>query len=157
MPYNQNDPNYQTKNSKVLSYNNFISNIEKEKSDLKKVDRSFINNDSEIHQVPGNTKYKFNRVTRKMDDLSRAEVKDKIKAAEEISPDKKGHKYKIVEENINEDDYSDEEMYIDNESLFSKEDLFDAFVAGDPDEMRTGDKVDRTDFEEWFRQNKKKV
>ena len=33
---------------------------------------------------------------------------------------------------------------------FTYEDLFKAYVAGDTEEMRKGDEVDREQFEEWF-------
>ena len=62
MPYNPNDPNFQTKNSRVLNFNDFEENIEKEKEELKKVNRSFQKPDSEINQTPGNPKFKYNKV-----------------------------------------------------------------------------------------------
>lgn len=95
MPYNPNDPNYQTKNSRVLSFNDFEENIGKEKEELKKVDRSFKKPDSE-NQTPGNTKFKYNKVTHKIDTLSKSEVVDDLDA---IEIKDKGHKYKIVESN----------------------------------------------------------
>ena len=94
MPYNTNDPNYQTKNTRVANFNDFTSNVRKEKDDLEKVDRSFINNDSEMHQLPGNPKKKFNRVTRKLDDLSRSEVKDKIQAIDDMGVEDPKHIWK---------------------------------------------------------------
>ena len=33
---------------------------------------------------------------------------------------------------------------------FTYDDLFKAFVAGDTESMRTGNDVDREEFEEWF-------
>lgn len=33
---------------------------------------------------------------------------------------------------------------------FTYDDLFKAFVAGDTESMRTGDDVDKEEFEEWF-------
>lgn len=100
MPFNTNDQNYHTKNSRVLSFNDFEENINKEKSDLEKVKRSYIDNHEDTHSIPGNRKYKFNRVTRKMDDLSKDEVKDKL---DNIEVEEKKHKYKIVEENFGEE------------------------------------------------------
>lgn len=42
---------------------------------------------------------------------------------------------------------------------FNYNDLFDAFVAGDTESMRTGDDVDKEEFNEWlkikFKKNKK--
>jgi hypothetical protein len=34
--------------------------------------------------------------------------------------------------------------------IFTKEDLFEAFVAGDTEGMREGDKTDKEEFELWF-------
>ncbi len=34
--------------------------------------------------------------------------------------------------------------------LFTYEDLFDAFVAGDCEQMRKGGEIDREEFNEWF-------
>lgn len=98
MPYNPNDPNYQTKNSRVLNFNDFEENIGKEKEELKKVNRSFKKPDSE-NQTPGNTKFKYNKVTHKIDTLSKAEVEDDIDAIEDMGVKDKGHKYQIVESN----------------------------------------------------------
>jgi hypothetical protein len=94
MPYNTNDPNYQTKNTRVLNFNDFEENIRKEKQDLEKVDRSYIDNDDEIHQLPGNTKKKYNRITHKLDDLSRAEVKDKLQSMDRDGIEDPKHKWK---------------------------------------------------------------
>jgi len=98
MPYNPNDPNFQTKNSRVLSFNDFEENIGKEKEELKKVNRSFKKPDSEINQTPGNPKFKYNKVTHKIDTLSKAEVEDDLDAIEDMGVKDKGHKYKIVED-----------------------------------------------------------
>jgi hypothetical protein len=102
MPFNTNDQNYHTKNSRVLSFNDFEENINKEKEDLEKVKRSYVNNHEDTHSIPGNRKFKFNRVTRKMDDLSKDEVKDKL---DNIDVEEKKHKYKIVEENAEVSNY----------------------------------------------------
>lgn len=102
MPFNTNDQNYHTKNSRVLSFNDFEENINKEKSDLEKVKRSYIDNHEDTHSIPGNRKYKFNRITRKIDDLSKDEVKDKL---DNIEVEEKKHKYKIVEEDLEVNNY----------------------------------------------------
>lgn len=109
MPYNPNDPNYQTKNSRVLNFNDFEENIGKEKEELKKVNRSFKKPDSE-NQTPGNTKFKYNKVTHKIDTLSKAEVEDDIDA---IEVKDKGHKYKIVED-LDFGDKPDNYMFFSN-------------------------------------------
>lgn len=143
MPYNPNDPNYQTSKSRVSSFSDFESNLDKEKDELEEIGRSELNNDSEIHQIPGNGKHKFNKVTRKIDTLSKAEIKDRLK---NIETKKSNHKYKL-EENAHID-------INDKIAIYTKADLFDAFVAGDTEGMRTGDGVDIEEFNDWFNGNK---
>lgn len=64
-------------NRRVANFGDFTANIGAEKEELKKVRRSTKPN-SEDQQHIGNSRYKFNKVTRKMDDLSPAEIEDKI-------------------------------------------------------------------------------
>jgi hypothetical protein len=116
----QNDPNYQTKDSKVLTFNDFESNIRKEKSDLGKVDRSFINNSDEVHQLPGETKKKYNRVTHKLDDLTRPQIKDKIKSIEEDGIEDPKHKYKVEEVTQQTPDKTDESIMMASEFIKRK-------------------------------------
>jgi len=94
MPYNPNDPNFQTRQSRVASFKDFTDNIGKEKDELKKMNRSSFANPGELNQIPGGRKHKYNKVTHKIDDISKAEVIDKI---EDIGGEESKHKYKIVE------------------------------------------------------------
>lgn len=54
---------------------------EKELQDLK---RTYTKNTVDTQQFPRNTKYNFNYITRKMDDLSIDEVEDKIEELEDV-------------------------------------------------------------------------
>ena len=54
---------------------------EKELQDLK---RTYTKNTVDTQQFPRNTKYNFNYITRKMDDLSVDEVEDKIEELEDV-------------------------------------------------------------------------
>lgn len=58
---------------------------EKELQDLK---RTYTKNTVDTQQFPRNTKYNFNYITRKMDDLSVDEVEDKIDKLEELEESK---------------------------------------------------------------------
>lgn len=87
MPYNTNDPNYQTKNSRIASFNDFEENILDETEELKKLNRDK-HNSIEDKQVIGNKKFKFNKVTHKMDDISSDEVKDRLDSIKESSSEK---------------------------------------------------------------------
>ncbi len=100
MPYNPNDPNYQTKSSRVLNFDDFDKNINKEKEELKKMNRSSVKPDSEINQTPGNLKFKYNKVTHKMDNISKSEIEDNIEAIEDLGIKDKHHKYRLVDEHV---------------------------------------------------------
>jgi len=68
-------------NRKVVNFKDFSGETEKE--ELQKVRRSTKPN-SEDQQHVGNSRFKFNKVTRKMDDLSPEMIDDKIEAIEEL-------------------------------------------------------------------------
>ena len=70
-------------NRKVVTFGDFSNNIESEKEELKKVRRSTKPN-SENQQHIGNSRYKFNKTTRKMDDLSPVEIQDKLDSIDEL-------------------------------------------------------------------------
>ena len=93
MPYNPNDLNYNTKQSRIASFDDFVSNKKEELDELEKIDRSFLKNDNDEYNLPNLKKLKYNKVTNKLDDLSKEEVKDNIKS---ISSKKKKHKYKAI-------------------------------------------------------------
>ena len=82
MTYKENTPTFNV-NRKVVNFKDFLSDPKGEETDLKKVRRSTKPN-SEDQQHIGNSRYKFNKTTRKMDDLSPAEIDDSIEAIEEL-------------------------------------------------------------------------
>jgi len=88
MPYNPNDPLYQTKYSRVMSFNDFEQNKDEEKEELRKMQRNFTKR-GDTHDAPGERKHRFNKVTNKIDDLSSEEVDDNLEALEE------GHQHDI--------------------------------------------------------------
>ena len=63
----------------VFNFKNF--NKESEEEELKAIKRSFKKNELEIGQ--SERKYKFNKVTRKMDDMSKSEVEGKLDDSQE--------------------------------------------------------------------------
>ena len=77
-------------NRKVATFGDFSNNIESEKEELKKVRRSTVPNTPDGQQHIGNSRYKFNKVTRKMDDLSPKEVQDKLDAIDELEETNEG-------------------------------------------------------------------
>lgn len=80
MTYKTNTPNYNN-NSKVANFQDFCSDCEENK--LKAIKRSTKRNSPDEHQVIGNTKYKFNSVTRKLDDISPEMVDDRLDELDE--------------------------------------------------------------------------
>lgn len=86
MPYQ--NLTYNT-NRKVANFSDFTSNIGSEKEELKKMKRGEKPN-SEDQQNIGNRKFKFNKVTHKMDDLSPEEVQDKLDSIDELEETNEG-------------------------------------------------------------------
>jgi hypothetical protein len=92
-------------NRKVATFGDFSNNIESEKEELKKVRRSTVPNTDDQQQHIGNGRYKFNKVTRKMDDLSPAEVQDKLDSIDELEETNEGvfsDRYKEAESSIDD-------------------------------------------------------
>jgi|LauGreDrversion4_2_1035121.scaffolds.fasta_scaffold145186_2 hypothetical protein len=83
MTYKDNTPTFNV-NRKVVNFKDFSANPNAEKEELKKMDRQNIPNSDEHQKNMANSRYKFNNTTRKMDDLSPAEIEDKIEAIEEL-------------------------------------------------------------------------
>jgi len=96
-----NDPLYNTKDSKVQRFAPFVDNIKKEKDDLDKVKRQ--NRDDKVSRESfphsGQDELHWNTITNKMDkNLSKAQIEDRIKALEDDEVKSPDHKYKIVDE-----------------------------------------------------------
>lgn len=85
MTYKTNTPNYKSKN--VNNFSDFIDNIDSEKQELRDTKRGINPNTNDTQKFPKNTKFKYNKVTRKMDDLSADEIDDKIDALTEAKKD----------------------------------------------------------------------
>ena len=96
-----NTQNYQTPNSRIQHFSDFTDNVGAEKDELNKVKRSFLDNEDRVHNLPNVTKMKYNKVTNKMDNLSKDEVTDKIKSLEDDGVKKSDHKFKIVDDEVN--------------------------------------------------------
>ena len=71
-------------NRKVVNFKDFLANPNAEKEELEKMDRQNKPNTDDQQKNMANSRYKFNNTTRKMDDLSPAEIEDKIEAIEEF-------------------------------------------------------------------------
>jgi hypothetical protein len=104
MNYKENTPTFNV-NRKVVNFKDFLSDPKGEETDLKKVRRSTKPN-SEEQQHIGNSRYKFNKTTRKMDDLSPAEIDDSI---EDIEGTNEG----IFSDRLKDDEFSQEDKKIE--------------------------------------------
>lgn len=80
--YKHNTPTFNT-DRKVANFNDFVSNLPSELEELKKVKRSFRHEQGEVGNIPNKSKYKYNKVTHKNDELSKDMIQDKIDAIEE--------------------------------------------------------------------------
>jgi hypothetical protein len=81
MTYKDNTPTFNV-NRKVVNFKDFLANPNAEKEELEKMDRQNKPNTDDQQKNMANSRYKFNNTTRKMDDLSPAEIEDKIEAIE---------------------------------------------------------------------------
>lgn len=97
-----NTPVFQTKHSRIYHFNDFEKNVKKERDELEKVDRSFDKNEPGTDNLSNKSKYKFNKVTRKMDDLTKDEVSDKLDSMDDMGVEHTDHKFKIKGLNKNE-------------------------------------------------------
>jgi len=87
MTYKDTNPTYNV-NRNIVNFKDFDS--EGEKSELKKMKRYYKKNELEIGQRE--RKYKYNKVTRKLDDMDKSEVVDKLEESNS-HPDKDVMKY----------------------------------------------------------------
>jgi len=144
-----NTQNYQTTNSRIAHFKDFTNNVKRERDDLEKVDRSFTDNEDQVHNLPNLTKYKFNRATRKMDDISRDQVKDRIKSLEDDGVEHTDHVFKIKESRIvGFEAYTGNFNEYDNEFL-PKGDQSDPVVFdGDGEEGLETDFEDEVEYDE---------
>ena len=83
MTYKDNQPTFNVYR-KVVNFKDFSANPNAEKEELKKMNKQNKPNTDDQQKNMGNSRYKFNHTTRKMDDLSPAEIKDKIEAIDEL-------------------------------------------------------------------------
>jgi len=95
MTYKDNTPTYNV-NRKVVNFGDFCKTCEEPK--LKKMKRQTTPNSDERQKLPGNFKQKFNPVTRKIDNLSPAEVDDRLDRLEELEESKVNESH--IDDNI---------------------------------------------------------
>lgn len=76
--HKDNTPIYNV-NRQVVNFKDF--HPEEEKPELNKIKKSYKKTDLDVHRKE--RKYKFNNITRKLDDLDKSEVEDKLEVLEE--------------------------------------------------------------------------
>ncbi|MCK9476949.1 MAG: hypothetical protein M0R46_13560 [Candidatus Muirbacterium halophilum] len=77
MIHKDNTPTFNV-NRRIDNYKDFINNKQKEKEELEKMDKTEIPNSDTNHQIIGNRRHKYNKVSHKIDDLSPNEIDDKL-------------------------------------------------------------------------------
>jgi len=117
-----NNPLYNTKDSRVQRFAPFVDNIKKEKDDLKKVARQ--NRDDKVsgENTPhsGQDELHWNTLSNKMDNnLTKSQIEDRIKSLEEDDDTKQDHKYKVVKsfENFQDEMTSEPEMNVGHDEI----------------------------------------
>jgi len=83
MNYKDNTPTYNSPQRRVVNFGDYCDNIDKEKEELKDIKRSITKNSIDGQKFPRNSKYKFNKVTRKLDDLTPDMIDDALDNLEE--------------------------------------------------------------------------
>lgn len=107
MTYKDNQPTFNV-NRKVVNFKDFLANPNTEKEELKKMDRQNKPNSDEYQKNFANSRYKYNKVTHKMDDLSPAEIEDKIDAIDELEESNKFNFTKLANDYLNSEEAEDE-------------------------------------------------
>lgn len=92
--YRDNTPNYNI--NKVIKFNDFEN-----KKDLESFKRGYVKN-SQNHQIIGNKKLKFNKITNKFDDISMGEIEDKLKSLKESTSTESIQILQILSDYLNE-------------------------------------------------------
>lgn len=92
--YRDNTPNYNV--NKVIKFNDFEN-----KKDLESFKRGYVKN-SQNHQIIGNKKLKFNKITNKIDDISMGEIEDKLKSLKESTSTESIQILQILSDYLNE-------------------------------------------------------
>lgn len=100
MTYKTNTPTFNSGNRKVVNFKDFIQHDEEEKEELKDIKKNFTKNDKEIGLQQH--KYKFNKVTHKMDDLVEDEVDDKLEVFESSNIEELDYYYELTPLTIEE-------------------------------------------------------
>lgn len=81
MTYKDTTPTFNAGDRKVVNFKDFLQHSDEEKEELKDIKKNFTKNAKEIGLQQH--KYKFNKVTHKMDDVVEDEVDDRLEAFEE--------------------------------------------------------------------------
>jgi predicted translin family RNA/ssDNA-binding protein len=81
MTYKDITPTFNAGDRKVVNFKDFLQHSDEEKEELKDIKKNFTKNAKEIGLQQH--KYKFNKVTHKMDDVVEDEVDDRLEAFEE--------------------------------------------------------------------------
>ena len=76
--------NFRTPNTRIQHFRDYIYNKDAEKKELENIKRSFLGPDEESSKSATIKKYKYNKVTHKIEDDSLEEIKDDIENNENV-------------------------------------------------------------------------
>ena len=77
--YGQNTPTFNT-DRKIANFSDFVENIPQEVEELQDLERGLDKHEeNDVGNISNKTKNKYNRVSHKIDQLSKDEIKDKLK------------------------------------------------------------------------------
>lgn len=79
--YKDNQPTFNAGDRKMANFKDFLQSLPDEKEELKKMKRSFKKNELEVGQKE--RKLKYNKVTKKLDDVGIEDVEDRLDQFEE--------------------------------------------------------------------------
>ena len=96
-----NTPNFGTKQSNVLHFDEFSKNSGKMQKDLEKMNRQQINDYESGYDLPNEFAAHYNPITAKYDTVSKKEVKDKIKSLKTVAKQEPKHTFKVANDEVN--------------------------------------------------------
>lgn len=76
MEYKDNQPTFNAGDRKMVNFKDFTQELPSEKQELKKMKRSFRKNVLEVGQKQ--RKLKYNKVTKKLDDVGQSDIEDRL-------------------------------------------------------------------------------
>lgn len=127
-----NTPNYQTPFSKLQHFRDFIQNSGQIRDELQKTNGQQIKDKDSDYELPNEFRQSYNKVTTKYDNDSKSQVKDKLKAADEVAPQRPDKKYKFSNDEVNPNHFFKNETDVVESKIIKKFETFASDLGYDP-------------------------